>query len=117
MTKQHEKLALQREETSAVLWRLIVDIQDADQAERELLVKGAVDKLACFQPPRWLDSCDVVAHFPFSLNWLQHARLEGTGPPFHRIQGKRNPRSRVFYHSDDIEAFLAQCRVVPQPQN
>jgi len=113
MTQQHEKLDLQREETSAILWRLIVDINDAAQAERELLVKGAVEKLARYQSPRWMDERQVAAHYPFSLRWLQHARWEGTGPPFHRVQGKHNPRSRVFYHSDDIEAFLAQCRIVP----
>jgi len=111
MTKQHEQQALQREKMSAILWRLIVDIEDADQTQRKSLVTAAVDKLARHKPPEWLDQRQVAARYPFSLRWLQFARWEGTGPPFHRVQGKHNPRSRVFYHTADIEAFLAQCRI------
>jgi len=94
-----------------------VDIEDANKTEREQLVAAAVDKLARHKPPEWLDERQVAARYPFSLRGLQLARREGTGPPFHRIQGKHNQRSRVFYHTADIETFLAQSRIEPHRES
>jgi len=118
MTKQHEQQALQREKMSAILWRLIVDIEHADQAERKKLVAAAVDKLARQRPPEWLDERQVAARYPFSLRWLQFARWEGPGPPSTAFKAATPPPfSRVFYHTADLDAFLAKCRIFPQSQN
>ncbi len=104
---------LQREEMGGVLWRLLVEIDKAGPDERARLVVEAVDALMRFEPPRWLDEDQTAARYPFTKSWLQMARWSGTGPAFYRIQGKRNPRSRIFYHTNDLEAYLAQCRVAP----
>ncbi len=111
MKLSYESQAMHRETIRGVLWQLLADHESASPDQRAALVEAAAGELAKLEPPRWLDEKEVAARYPFSVRWLRSSRWEGVGPAFHRIGGRHALRSRVYYHSDDIEAFLAHCRV------
>jgi len=109
---EHE--AFQREKIQTRLWQLANDLEGADRGIRKRLIHEAADAVVRIEPPQWLREKDVAERYPFSLRWLRNARWEGIGPAFHRIGGRDAIGSRIHYHSVDIEAFLAECRVNPE---
>jgi len=111
---QIEKEEFKREKIRTRLWQLANDLEGADGVIRERLIHEAADAVVRIEPPQWLKEKDVAERYPFSLGWLRNARWEGIGPAFHRIGGRDAIGSRIHYHSADIEAFLAECRVNPE---
>ena len=51
---------------------------------------------------------EVTKILRVSVSTIERMALEGTGPPYSRIGGKK--RGRCVYRRADVEAYLLACR-------
>ena len=106
--------ALRRAQITAIVWRWLAETARAKRVNHRRLIDRALDAIAAAGPSLWLTEHEVAARYPFRAENLRKGRSLGTGPPFYRLAGIEARRTRVFYRADELDAYLADQRVVTQ---
>jgi len=103
--------AYRRARIEAILWQWLAHVQRAERTELRKLIANALRDIEAARPYPWLNEKEVTERYPFNVVTLRKLRWKGKGPPYYRPAGSQQIRTRIFYHADELDAYLAERRI------